>query len=1273
MADQTYTWELPKDLEAKVKAQPPKPPEKTYYEKFEELDQPLTNRVSVIKDWLDKLAQPGLNDSVTKAQLKGFIAGAIPAATKPSTVASVASLGSGTPAALAGGVLGAQGAVTATDPSKSKLERAMGAVGALGGGAQLAGGLMRSGGKGLKTIEDVMNWWKTPKATPPVAPKPLDPKTIAAVNKAEAAAEKIRLEEAASQAKAKDLANKNKTGEIIRDQKNLADVTKWAEKQKANKDAVKTAANAAQEAAVKLKEQEAAAAAKALDKTLKEQNASNIAEQRAKEMKDAEAAVERLRGEATEKQPPTYTESATTIKNGVKETASQKSTVPEPGNPDTTDYISPEDFAALRAARGEGGAPPAGSRGVGPRHPDAPPPNTPAGDMYDAWRAAGKDHKLANKLAAKGRVPQKSSMYPNAPVGEEPPVGSDEAMEALRRELNPEPAPGTNPPEPPPAEPTGGVPGPVPEPPPVPPAGPAPAAVEPPAVPPTPEPPAPAAPEPVSPDLMPPAAEPQAPAEGLSINQADIDKVTSAGGEPPKTVADLESALGQGGPTEPPALSGPTPASTIEGLMRGGDKPPEPRVLPPSKPRTAQDEWYDAYKAWLDEHPDYPKLADYDDPLEFGKAAEDYAKAKGGPPPHPGIAPLTEGLKPIEPDIDLPTGGAPEGVAPTEPPAPSQGVIPAAKPVDPAVAAARATEEQAAAAYREILARKAAGEQVGEAERGMAGRAAQAARIAREDAEDAAAGLPPRARGKGAKAGPKAPTEPASPVSEPSGEPVSGLPIGGEPEPPKGVSQTAKAREAAAAKRAAKRAEKEALHGKEQEELLKTEEGLEDDLRKIANYTPEERAAYIKKWLSGEEGGVDPQLAIRLALMAGGGAAGHEYDPLGNQTASTIAGAALGAAGPSIISSMMKANQPGGLGETIGKIYRSSPNFNRANMLISPRSLLGNAVVGPWGGAIMSMLEHGLSNSLERSGDNSGWRALGQLLQPHKFPIQMLKSGRKALDLVRNAEMAPERSGIAGLGDMNPKTLRGAFNLYNSIPAIPMVAGDEAARAIETAAGVSEDMAREYTLTNRARSSLGRGAKFFQSAKGLDAEGNPTVPGTLNQMMLPFVNTNANIMERTMERFPVFGLFNAARFGPAKQATMQRRLIQQGMGAAVGYASEQIGEQADPESAKFIRKMVTDGAGPYSGIAAIGFAVGQARRSGKNAGMAGMDALINQQPLPTTQSAKEYGKAIVNLVSGDFNFPKDVPRGLKPGFWPDANDVSFQTILDKLRQQPPEE
>lgn len=566
--------------------------------------------------------------------------------------------------------------------------------------------------------------------------------------------------------------------------------------------------------------------------------------------------------------------------------------------------------------------------------------------------------------------------------------------------------------------------------------------------------------------------------------------------------------------------------------------------------------------------------------------------------------------------------------------------------------------DAAGQANRDIKAANIAGEQVPEA-----GRAAAGAALRREAK---AAGLP-----TGKQVPPVSPETPLgspkdldawvatqTPPVEPTVPGAGGTATEEPPIPPSvapGVSQTSKARESALAKRTAAREANKPLEGQALADLFR-KQGREDLAQQIEGQASK---------LGGEKGAVDvATLAMLLRAGVGAGVGGAVGAAGGHPLLGAVGGAAAGAFGPAALSAaaghLRAAGVPSdviarlpddvetaGVKETAKKIWHTLPQLQRFNYLMDLEGLPANAVVGPYGSAVMAALEHGLS------GDPRGWAALN-LLTPQRFAQEFKGSFNEAGRLIAEGELGrAETSASLFKNTINVPGLGEAVHPLQA-PGQVMTAGDVAARNILHEAGFSEAEARRITLTSepeaalpKAIANMGRGKRDWSTPIG--------------ELMLPFKRTPANVWEQGLQRAPLVG-FGVQSFREAPDPFKQQ-IVQQLMSTGVGVGSGVLGASVDPETAKWMRRYVSNAGGQYSLPATVGFAAGQAIRGGKPAITEGVKAGINQLPLPTTQPISD----IAAFLSGEKRAPRGIaPPAVRDWLFPPAPTGSTTGGLDPL-------
>lgn len=350
-----------------------------------------------------------------------------------------------------------------------------------------------------------------------------------------------------------------------------------------------------------------------------------------------------------------------------------------------------------------------------------------------------------------------------------------------------------------------------------------------------------------------------------------------------------------------------------------------------------------------------------------------------------------------------------------------------------------------------------------------------------------------------------------------------------------------------------------------------------------------------------------------------------------------LAGFGLGAAAPSLAN------------VNVREVVKNLPRFQRFSLLsANPNSALANIFAGPWGSGTVMGLEKTLS------GDSRGPDLLKRMLNIPQF-------GR---DFFNQLGDASQRIGRAE-GDVvsNPNFGQKAM----AVPGTLMTAGDMATNRAIQGAGFTEEQAKRGTLTSE--------PELFAFKKVADMfKGTPSNPNDMTKAMadmaFPFKRTPANIGEQGAFRFPGLGfIFQSMRNQPDP---IREQIVQQLLNAGIGVGSYSLGSSLDPESAKTVRKYVTNMAGPHSLMAGAGFAAGQAAHAGQPA-LSGKtyQEFADALPLPTHQALQDWLKSAGDLIQGN----PSIPRGMKPfRDWelpiPGATSQTEPQFKSKYRLQP---
>jgi hypothetical protein len=284
--------------------------------------------------------------------------------------------------------------------------------------------------------------------------------------------------------------------------------------------------------------------------------------------------------------------------------------------------------------------------------------------------------------------------------------------------------------------------------------------------------------------------------------------------------------------------------------------------------------------------------------------------------------------------------------------------------------------------------------------------------------------------------------------------------------------------------------------------------------------------------------------------------------------------------------------------------------------------LPANAWVGPYGSGVFGALEKALV------GDTRGWAVLNELKNPWNFLKEYPSAFQEARDLVGRAEGFSESQAV------------GAFEKGLTWPGTALTGGDVAIRRILERHGFSDEEARIMTLTWE---------PFTKSGESL-----AHMRGLIPDMTFPFKRTPINIVEQGLLRTPGWGFIQqaiGAGRGTRAADPLKLQLMQQGLGAGIGYGSYKASEHMTPEQARVARRFMTNAAGPYSLLAGMGVAAGQARGRGQPIAGATVRNTLQQLPIPSIeplQDAFGMGAKVFDHGPGAIRVPDDVPRGAYP-------------------------
>lgn len=401
----------------------------------------------------------------------------------------------------------------------------------------------------------------------------------------------------------------------------------------------------------------------------------------------------------------------------------------------------------------------------------------------------------------------------------------------------------------------------------------------------------------------------------------------------------------------------------------------------------------------------------------------------------------------------------------------------------------------------------------------------------------------------------------------------------------------------------------------------------------------------------------NPDFAARLAstgVGAGIGAYNSEEDPLSG----ALIGGSLGYLGAPYAQKLMQKVPQGS--SNAPSVADRLVNWQRFALLSNPQNLAIN-IVAPTGGGAIGSIEKMLQGGLEKAGvsGDSGALELGAKGLKNVIPWPSRVKNfftRDAQEANRLLHLEEQRADISPGGH--------ALDRVMSYPARMMTAGDLGVRNALQDAGWSEDMARAVTVTSEPRyENLGKAFVNFARSGG-----------ALGRFLLPFSRTAANVVEGSLERTPILGLFmQKAMDNPELHASMAEVMARQGMGGLVSFGAYQLGQEIDPQSAKDnkVLLMITNLSGQYGALAAAAFLAGQASQVGATPGQqvnAAWKSGTQALPLPTAEPLAELG-SITNLLDGQPvspNAPNPIQRWVPDPLLPRILKGELRNPLDTV-------
>lgn len=414
------------------------------------------------------------------------------------------------------------------------------------------------------------------------------------------------------------------------------------------------------------------------------------------------------------------------------------------------------------------------------------------------------------------------------------------------------------------------------------------------------------------------------------------------------------------------------------------------------------------------------------------------------------------------------------------------------------------------------------------------------------------------------------------------------------------------------------------------------EKGYEDQLGELANLDPEARASLIQRFIKGESGEVNPELAMRLGLHATtgliGAGAGAALSNPGEEGQGALLGGMTGALAPYAAPKMNF--KPGEIMQAIGNRL---PDIYRGNLLANPNNLAANVFAAPLGLGTTGGIEEILSGNV-RPG-------VEMLKRVPSLPYHTIRNFPKAYQILKHE---PELN-VAELAHLNQP--RNLFDAMVAAPAVSISAGDVALKQAAEQSGLGEKalemaLASEPIKTTGPRMMRVWGQRMLDARKPIEGEGR----NYLGELAIPFMRTAANVAIATPTRTPGLGVIANLLTNPQDRLGFQQLAAQQGMGTAIGMLGYQLGYNMDPETAKLARPWVRNSAGKYSAVMMAAFEAGLAARSGKKVPVAAARGFTQEGlPLETGRITGDMGKFVASLFDDSGKGPR-MPGGVLPSF-----------------------
>lgn len=323
------------------------------------------------------------------------------------------------------------------------------------------------------------------------------------------------------------------------------------------------------------------------------------------------------------------------------------------------------------------------------------------------------------------------------------------------------------------------------------------------------------------------------------------------------------------------------------------------------------------------------------------------------------------------------------------------------------------------------------------------------------------------------------------------------------------------------------------------------------------------------------------------------------------------------------------------------------PEVYRASLLSGLPNLPINAIVGPWGSSVMAGIE------LALAGDPAGFRILRNS-SPAKFLKDWYKNLDEADELIRHGNERTEDMGTKG-GPL--------FQKITGAPARGLVSGDITGRNLQMEAGLSEEMARTFTLTSEPFAPFSAGISNLRKSKGRYND----KPAWFLKMIMPFYRTNLNQVEQGLIRVPLLGsaLRRAWKVTPIP---IQQEIAQQVVSLGTYGAGYALGALTPEQHQKDMLKLVGNFGGVYGTGASLAFIAGMAKRRGdpatKQIYSAAAGFLRRDMPLPNADLVYDLAQAAFDLSEGE---TPNIPYGFVPPPISSKERLSIPTLALSLK------